>query len=215
MPQWMQNLFEGWPMIQANLPTFFIILVLMIGVVWIVTQWNYSGVLASKNGQIELQDRQLADYRGKLQGATPDQAKARIDALEARLRRMEEAGPRSLTPEQRQIITQGTRVPPGAQYALVVTSEGGCPDCPVYAAAFERALRDAGWNITNGMVMGPGQRPTNGIAIIVPDQANLAPEAAALQKALQSAKIDFEIFQQPPQPMGMPSTRLLITARAL
>ncbi len=45
-------------------------------------QWSYSGVLASKNGQIELKDRQLADYRDKLKGATPEEAKAKIDALE-------------------------------------------------------------------------------------------------------------------------------------
>jgi hypothetical protein len=72
----MQDLTSGWPMIRANLPTFFVILVLIIGAVWWVLDWRYSGVLASKNGQIELQDRQLADYRQKLDGASPDQAKA-------------------------------------------------------------------------------------------------------------------------------------------
>ena len=70
MPQWLQDLFDGWPMIRANLATFFVILVLMVGAVWIVVNWSYSTVLASKNSEIELQDRQLADYREKLQGAT-------------------------------------------------------------------------------------------------------------------------------------------------
>jgi hypothetical protein len=215
MPQWAQNLIDGWPMIRANLPTFFVILALIIGGVWIVFQWSYGSLLTSKNGQLELQDRQLSDYREKLQGATPDQAKARIDDLEARVRRVEQTGPRSLTTEQRQIIIQTTRVPSGAQYALIVTSEGGCPDCPVYAAAFERALRDAGWNVRNGMVMGPGRRPTAGIALVVPNPAKLSDEASALQRALQAAKIDFEIFQGAGRPMGMPLIELLITARAL
>jgi hypothetical protein len=79
MPQWMQDLTAGWPMIRANLPTFFVILVLMVGAVWVAFSWAYGGVLASKNGQIELQDRQLADYRDKLKGATPEEAKAKID----------------------------------------------------------------------------------------------------------------------------------------
>ena len=83
MPQWMQAIFAGWPMIRANLPTFFVILVLMVGAAWIVVNWSYSALLSSKNGQIELQDRQLADYREKLKGATPEEAKAKIDALEA------------------------------------------------------------------------------------------------------------------------------------
>src|SRR5665213_718041 len=86
MPQWMQDLTSGWPIIKANLPTFLVILVVMIGAVWVVVNWSYSGVLASKNGQLELQDRQLADYRDKLKGATPDEAKAKIDALERTLR---------------------------------------------------------------------------------------------------------------------------------
>jgi hypothetical protein len=86
MPQWMQDLTTGWPMIRANLPTFFVILVLIIGTVWWVMDWRYGGVLASKSGQIELQDRQLADYRDKLKGATPEEAKAKIDALEDKVR---------------------------------------------------------------------------------------------------------------------------------
>ena len=75
-----------WPMIRANLPTFAVILVLMIGAIWVVINWSYSGVLASKTGQIELQDRQLSDYREKLKGASPEQAKARIDTLEEQAR---------------------------------------------------------------------------------------------------------------------------------
>lgn len=86
MPQWMQDLTAGWPMIRANLPTFFVILVLMVGAIWVAFSWAYGGVLASKNGQIELQDRQLADYRDKLKGATPEEAKAKIDALEEKVR---------------------------------------------------------------------------------------------------------------------------------
>lgn len=86
MPQWMQDLTAGWPMIMANLPTFFVILTLMIGAVWVVFSFTYGAVLASKNGQIELQDRQLADFRDKLKGATPEQAREKIDALERTLR---------------------------------------------------------------------------------------------------------------------------------
>jgi hypothetical protein len=86
MPQWMQDLFAGWPMIRANLPTFSVIIVLIIGAVWWLMDWRYGAIVASKAGQIELQDRQLADYKQKLDGATPDQAKAKIDALERRVR---------------------------------------------------------------------------------------------------------------------------------
>jgi hypothetical protein len=86
MPQWMQDLFAGWPMIRANLPTFFVIVVLIIGAVWWLMDWRYGAIVASKTGQIELQDRQLADYKQKLDGASPDQAKAKMEALEHTIR---------------------------------------------------------------------------------------------------------------------------------
>ena len=86
MPPWMQDLFAGWPMIRANLPTFFVIVVLILGAVWWLMDWRYGAIVASKSGQIELQDRQLADYKQKLDGASPDQAKAKIEALENTIR---------------------------------------------------------------------------------------------------------------------------------
>src|SRR4029077_20750334 len=86
MPQWMQDLTAGWPMIMANLPTFFVLLALIIGAVWVVINWSYSSILAGKNTQLETQDRQIADYKEKLGGASPDQAKAKLDALEEKVR---------------------------------------------------------------------------------------------------------------------------------
>jgi hypothetical protein len=82
MPQWVQELTAGWPLIMANMPTFFVIVALIGGALWVLFNWAYGSVIARKNSQIELQDRQLADYRQKLDGATPDQAKAKIEALE-------------------------------------------------------------------------------------------------------------------------------------
>ena len=48
----------------------------------LVIQWR----AGQQDRQIELQDRQLADYRDKLKGATPEEAKAKIDALEDKVR---------------------------------------------------------------------------------------------------------------------------------
>jgi hypothetical protein len=124
MPQWLQNLIDGWPMIRANLPTFFLILVVIVGAVWLVFSFSYGQILASKDAQIQLQDRQITDYKEKLQGATPDQAKARIDDLENRLKRVE---PRGLTDEQKRAFIQSARVPAGSGYQVSVTHEGRLP----------------------------------------------------------------------------------------
>jgi hypothetical protein len=67
-------------------------------------------VLASKNSQIELLDRQIADYKVKLNDASPADAKDRIRALEARVGRVE---PRQLSPEQKKVINENVKLPGG------------------------------------------------------------------------------------------------------
>lgn len=81
MSPWMQALIAGWPMILANLPTFFLILALIIGAIWWIMSWRYRDLLASKDGQIELQDRQLADFREKFSGLSAEQVKAGVELI--------------------------------------------------------------------------------------------------------------------------------------
>jgi len=59
------------------------------GVVWTTLDWADSARLKNKDEEIGLLVRQRDEYKDKLGGASPDQAKARIDALEARLKRVE------------------------------------------------------------------------------------------------------------------------------
>jgi hypothetical protein len=93
MPQWMQDLTTGWPMIRANLPTFAVILVLMVAVVWWFVNLvhgssvsNRDSIINNKDSEIALLRTQRDEYKNKLSGATPDEAKAKIDTLERRVR---------------------------------------------------------------------------------------------------------------------------------
>jgi len=65
--------------------TFALLAVLMCAVAYLAATWLYKGIISNKDSEISLLRAQRDDYREKLGGATPDQAKARIDALEARL----------------------------------------------------------------------------------------------------------------------------------
>lgn len=82
MPQWMQDLVAGWPMITGNFPTFIVIVALIITVVWWAMNWRYGTVLGNKDSEIALLRSQRDDYKDKLGGASPDQAKARMETLE-------------------------------------------------------------------------------------------------------------------------------------
>lgn len=199
MPQWIQDLFAGWPMIRANLPTFFFIVVLIFGAIWWLMDWRYGGVIAQRDGVINNRDSEITllkgqrdDYKDKLSGATPDQAKARIDALEARLASVE---PRRLTASQRTALIAGL-IPPRA--ISIVSEAAG--DSPQLATDFASVFKSAGWLINEGSVMGLGNRPPTGIAVQIPDPNNPSQTATVLMNALRSQNIRFDIRQAPNMP---------------
>jgi hypothetical protein len=144
MPQWMQDLIAGWPMIRANLPTFFVILVLIICAVWWIMGWRYGDLLASKNGQIELQDRQLAAYKQKLDGATPEQAKSRIDALEAQLNPITARRWQPLTEPQIGNLRLSLRKLPAPSPLRIVC---GGSDCVDLAESLSKLFNGIGWQV--------------------------------------------------------------------
>lgn len=92
MPDLVKELLEQWAVIaQAPLP-FVISLVTSVAIVWGVFHFvyrtrfeNMEARLEIKDDQIELVTRQRDEYLEKLGGASPDQAKARIEELEKRV----------------------------------------------------------------------------------------------------------------------------------
>jgi hypothetical protein len=185
--------------IWANKATLIPILVGVIVIVWGASKSWY-------NREIKFLDRQLADYREKLKGATPEEAKARIDALEKGLRQIE---PRRLTDDQRKILIERARV---HDRELTIIFEASS-DCTTYVAAFEATLRGAGWVVYNWQIVNPPRRPRAGIAVQVPDLKNLSKEAGLLWTALQAAQVDVELMNMKDFPPRSP-VQLLITARA-
>src|SRR5258708_1769808 len=51
-------------------------------ITWFAMDWRYGGVISNKDSELSLAKAQRDDYRDKLGGATPDQARAKIEALE-------------------------------------------------------------------------------------------------------------------------------------
>lgn len=197
MPQWMQDLISGWPMIRANLPTFFVILVLMIGTVWFILNYLYGerianrdGIISNKDSEITLLKSQRDDYKEKLGGATPEQAKARIDALESRIERFE---PRRLTEAQIEDLVKRLR---NGTSSIRITADLQCADCGNYKGDLARVFRDAtGWKVVEAAVMGPNNRPAIGLGLRIPEPNNPSPDQQRIMDAFRANNIRFEIQQ--------------------
>src|SRR5258708_22118387 len=61
MPQWMQDITAGWPMIRSNLPTFLVIVAVIAGVVWAALSWAYGSTIRSQAAEIKLLERLKAE----------------------------------------------------------------------------------------------------------------------------------------------------------
>lgn len=190
MPSW-KDILEQVAVIRTAPIPFGMVTIAIFGIVWVAVNWSYSSVLASKSSQIELLDRQIADYKDKLNGASPSDAKAQIDALEARVSRVE---PRQLSFEQKKTIVENVMLPAGSSYALSIESDIRCQDCNQYAGEFLEIFSEAHWTIRAPMVERPSTKSPKGIAVLSPDPRNPLPAASALIRALKAADIPFDLM---------------------
>jgi hypothetical protein len=161
-------------------------------VVWIAARLYYAGRIESLDHRLKLKDDQLADYRNKLSGASPDEAKARLDALENQVRAL---SPRRLTADQREQLRSRLAQGTGAVH---VVEDMACPDVRKYAGDFAWAFEAAGWLASKSMVMGPGYHPPSGLGVLVPDPNNLTPAQTSVVNALRAAGADFDLHAQRP-----------------
>jgi hypothetical protein len=158
--------------------------------------------------------QQLAQYRDKLGGASPDEAKTALDVLTDEVTALQaQLKPRRVDARQRQIITERLKIPTGTQYFLAIVHEGGCWDCPQFAADFDDTFRSiSGLLVSNRVTMGLTQRPPRGLAVVVSDPLHPSAQETTLLQALQGAGIEFDLQgARSPLDKGL---QLLLAAKA-
>jgi hypothetical protein len=93
----------------AEAPLVFGAAVLFLGaIIWAALRWRYSGIIEHRNQIIAL-------YKVRLNGATPDQAKAKMDSLEGQVvslknREWPKLTPAAVTDFESVLASQGSRV---------------------------------------------------------------------------------------------------------
>ena len=93
----------------AEAPLVFGAAVLFLGaIIWAALRWRYSGIIERRNDIIAL-------YKARLNGATPDQAKAKIDSLEGQVvslknREWPKLTPAAVTDFERVLASQESHV---------------------------------------------------------------------------------------------------------
>jgi hypothetical protein len=188
------------------------IIILLIVLTWGFTHWAYWGLISARNSHIASLERRVADYRNNLNGASPEEARQRMEALELEVKTLHiRLSPRRLTPVQRQAIADRSRRPAGTPSRnITVTVQESCSDCKAFAAEIAEALHFAdNWTVTSQPLTDSAARPPSGLGIRVTEPTRPPPEAVVLQQAFRSAGLAFSMLKG-----GGSGVELLVTERA-
>jgi hypothetical protein len=151
-------------------------------VVWLLFRHQ----IANLKSSIQFRDDQIADYRTKLDGATPDEARARIERLEARIQQLEAIAPRTLSHQQLEAVTEEARRAPGR---ILVTYDLAASDGISLQSQFLQAFRKAGWTASGNFMAGGDEPYDHEFALNLPDKETKASQAA--RAALEAAHVRF------------------------
>ena len=157
------------------------------GAIWAAVNHLKANQLENLKSRLALRDDEIADYRRKLEGASPDEAKARMDMLEHEIARLK---PRELSNEDIAAITLAASTSPGA---VAIVYDMAYSAGQRMAGQMQRAFAAAGWRVSNGMVGGPTHLPPEGISIALRPEAERTTAERALINAFRSAGLAFAV----------------------
>ncbi|MBP6690356.1 MAG: hypothetical protein KA153_10215 [Hyphomonadaceae bacterium] len=183
--------------------------------IWRIVEWHFKTRLENSSSTIALLNERLQDYKDKLSGATPDEARARMDALESRI---EALGPKRIGGDQKREMIP--HLDPFRGTGVIITADGVSADAAGMSPGLKAAFSMAGWHVTSGTVLGIGRAPPTGVGMTVEDTKNLTPQQKAIVSALNAANIKFDLMQGSLAGMAHPSrpttvAEILLTTAAV
>ena len=162
--------------------------------IWRVLAWRYAVIIDGYEARNKLQADQIADYKAKLSGASPDEAKARLDALETMVA---ELSSRLLSEEQSRKVTSILSADPGRAYiTLAVTAA----NARLFHAALEKCFSEAKYEISTWMAMSTKITPNNDVCLKVPDVDRLTSRQRLVLTALRSVDIEVAVEHEADHP---------------
>lgn len=173
----------------SQAPASFLVTSILVGtVVWLALRWQFGTQLINRDGILALKEAEINDYKRKLDGASPDEAAHRIEVLEKRLSLLE---PRILSEAEFSVLKNGLQ---GREASVDVMHDVASPAMKNLWGQIAAAFHQTGWKVTTGMLMGLGNPPPTGIAIVGRDGS---PVVEIVAQALKKAGIQSDIQVAP------------------
>lgn len=188
-------------------------------IIWKIVQREYSNRLADAASKLELSAARVTDYERKLSGASPDEAKAQIELLEKRIDdlspQINALAPRTFTAEQRE--TASRFAAPYRDGYLRIAADGSSHDAANLGRGIAAAFQGGGWRVDMVMMLGIGEPPQSGVAVMVWNPNSLAPVENVVTDALKWSGVEFNLRvregRRPRDGEREPDVEVLITSR--
>ncbi len=187
-------------------------------VIWNIIDFRFSAKLEALEARNKLQLDQLEAYKSKLSGASPDEAKARIDKLESQTKQLlEQVGtliPRHITPEQIAKLKSSLGSSSGR---VDIEYDAAVADARRVQAELANCFSFAGWTVITPMVMGPSTSPPSGIAVFVNNVSQMTERENLVVNAFRNAGVSFDLVQIRSSTSNpeKPDIEILISARLI
>lgn len=184
--------------IEAAPVSFLVCVAVVTAIAFILVSRLKAQQIADLESRLTLRNDEIADYRRKLDGASPDVAKARLDALELQYReliqRVGQSDPRltfrTLSQGQRSRMIEVLGTEGGS---ICISTDAEVTDAKAFGDQFADVFHISGWRVEHAFVMGLNSPPPCGLALWVENTASLKPDETRLANALRAAELEFEV----------------------
>lgn len=200
-----QSIGEQFALVMAAPIPFIVIMMPFVIAIWWFVNAQYSARLDSSTARLEmksellsLREAKLADYKEKLDGASPDAAKARIDALDRRLQDIEEnqaIAPRRLN--RREMSEFASIVSKHRGSKVFIDVDATSIDAIHLQKDIDACFASAGWNVSGVHSYGRTDYAKCGTAVLVADTQRLTDQQKVICDALDAVGIAYELRGPP------------------
>lgn len=157
LQEFLDHIAREWGVITQAPMTFIAATLVMAALAYGASRWRFGGTIESLQHRLALKEDQLADYRDKLKGASPDEARARLDGLESRVEELRAQlnhalrEDRFLMPDEARVLCDRLRKYAGTQFHVMVETNDRDPNSEQVRFGNQLAsiLTTAGWNQWN------------------------------------------------------------------
>lgn len=159
------ELFAQWEFVKNAPIPFLVALFIAAGLIWWLLNWGYGTILRHKQSQIGLLESELSNYREKLKGASPEEAKAKIESLEQTVNAVIGKKWNPLTKAELTKLSQAVASLPKRRIQVMYANQLGKELARSIADAFEAAgWTDLHFSEGGGLGIGIGTGRGNGMA---------------------------------------------------